>query len=286
MNTRMSSLTTDMSATTTADVIHPVAAPVLAMSPRRSARVYMLESKYELIKMTRLPAFAIPALGFPVMFYVLFGLLIPGGKGNSQTVATYLLATYAAFGVISIALFALGVGVATERGQGWLAVKRASPMPVSAYFTGKYIMTVLFAAALMLLICSVGVVFGHVRMSPAHWTALILVELLGGLPFCAIGLAIGYLAGPNSAAAVVNIVYLPMAFLSGLFIPVEMLPRLLQRVAPIFPPYHLARLALEAVGIEPASHAWVHVAALIGFGIIFTGIALFAYWRDEGRTYG
>lgn len=275
-----------MSATGTADITRPVAAPVLAMSFRRRARVYMMESRYELLKMMRLPAFVIPTLGFPVMFYVLFGLLIPGGRGGSQNVATYMLTTYTAFGVIGIALFALGVGVATERGQGWLSVKRASPMPVSAYFTGKYVMTVLFAAVLMVLMCSVGVVFGHVRMSAGHWTALVLVEILGGLPFCAIGLAVGYLAGPNSAAPVVNSVYLPMAFLSGLFIPVEMLPRFLQHVAPIFPPYHLARLALEAVGIEPASRAPVHVAALVGFGVLFTGIALLAYRRDEGRTYG
>lgn len=283
MNNSMNNST---SATITADIIRPIATPVLAMPPRRSAMVYVLESKYELIKMMRLPVFLVPALGFPVMFYVLFGLLIPGGKGDSRVVATYLLATYAAFGVISIALFALGAGVATERGQGWLSVKRASPMPISAYFTGKYVMTVLLAAVLILLICAVGVVFGHVRMSLAHWTALITVELLGGLPFCAMGLAVGYLAGPNSAAAVVNGIYLPMAFLSGLFIPVEMLPRFLRNLAPVFPPYHLARLALEAVGIESASHAWIHVAALTGFGVLFTGIALLAYRRDEGRTYG
>ncbi len=65
-----------------------------------------------------------------------------------------------------------------------------------------------------------------------------------------------------------------------------MLPRFLQTIAPVFPPYHLARLAIAAIGLTPASSAWTHVLALIGFGILFTGIALIAYRRDEGKTYG
>lgn len=259
-----------------------VAAPAVS-SP---FRVYRTEAKYELIKQIRIPAFMLPTIGFPIMFYVLFGLVMQYGPRGSNTAATYLLATYGAFGVIGIALFALGVGVAVERGQGWLAVKKASPMPLSAYFAAKYLTTLAIGLILMLLMCAIGALFGHVRMSAGHWIALITVETLGAVPFCAMGLAIGYLAGPNSAAAVVNILYLPMAFLSGLFIPAEMLPRFLQRFAVALPPYHLGRLALDAVGLEPASHALGHIAALIGFGVLFTIIALIAYRRDEGKTYG
>lgn len=257
-------------------------------SERRPApfRVYVTETKYELIKQLRIPAFMIPTIGFPIMFYVLFGLVMPSSGRDSQITATYMLATYGAFGVIGISLFALGVGVAVERGQGWLAVKRASPMPVSAYFTAKYVTTLVIGIVLMLLMCGIGTLFGHVRMSAGHWAALIAAETLGAIPFCAMGLAIGYIAGPNSAAAVVNIIYLPMAFLSGLFIPAEMLPKLLQRFAVALPPYHLGRLALDAVGIEPASHALGHIAALVGFLALFTIIAFIAYRRDEGKTYG
>ena len=268
----------------------PASAPSDRTVPtdRRSSplRVYMTEAKYELIKQMRIPAFMVPTIGFPIMFYVLFGLVMPSSGRDSQVAATYMLATYGAFGVIGISLFALGVGVAVERGQGWLTVKRASPMPVSAYFTAKYITTLVIGIVLMLLMCGVGIVFGHVRMSAGHWAALIAAETLGAIPFCAMGLAIGYIAGPNSAAAVVNILYLPMAFLSGLFIPAEMLPKFLQGFAVVLPPYHLGRLALDAVGVEPASHALGHIAALIGFGVLFTTIAFIAYRRDEGKTYG
>jgi ABC-2 type transport system permease protein len=249
-------------------------------------RVYLLEARYELLKMLRLPAFVVPTIGFPLMFYTLFGLVLPASGANAARTTSYLLATYGAFGVIGISLFALGVGVATERGQGWLAVKRASPMPVSAYFFGKYAMTVLFAVVLVALLALLGVAFGHVQLTATQWTSLALVNVLGGLPFCAMGLAVGYIAGPNSAAPIVNAIYLPMAFLSGLFIPASMLPKALQLVAPIFPPYHLGQLALKAAGVLPAKGAWANAAALLGFGVLFSIVALLAYRRDEGKTYG
>ncbi|MFI5238637.1 MAG: ABC transporter permease [Gemmatimonadales bacterium] len=264
----------------------PTVKPLVASKPPSPLRVYVVEAKYEIIKQMRIPAFMIPTIGFPIMFYVLFGLVMPGNGPTAPYAATYMLATYGAFGVIGIALFALGVGVAVERGQGWLAVKRASPMPVSAYFAAKYITTLVIGVILMLLMCAVGAAFGHVRMPASQWILLIIAETLGAIPFCAMGLAIGYLAGPNSAAAIVNIIYLPIAFLSGLFIPAEMLPKFLQGFAVALPPYHLGRLALDAVGIEAGSKAMGHVIALIGFGVVFTGIAFVAYRRDEGKTYG
>ena len=249
------------------------------------ARIYLLEAKSELLKLLRLPVFLVPTLGFPMMFYALFGLVLPTRQTGVQ-VSKYLLATYGTFGVIGIALFSLGVGVAVERGQGWLAVKRASPMPLSAYFFGKYVMTITFSSVLVALLCLMGIIWGDVRMPATQWAGLIAILTLGGIPFCAAGIAIAYLVGPNSAPALVNAIYLPMAFLSGLFIPTEILPSFLQSFAQFLPPYHLARLALTVVGIEPMSEVWIHLAALIGFAVAFTGLAVLSYRRDDGRTYG
>ncbi len=70
------------------------------------------------------------------MFYVLFGIVL-GNASDREDNATYMLATMGCFGVMAVALFGFGVSLAMERGQGWLQVKRASPMPVSAYSTGE-----------------------------------------------------------------------------------------------------------------------------------------------------
>ena len=63
-----------------------------------------------------------------------------------------------------------------------------------------------------------------------------------------------------------------MAFLSGLWFPVTMMPRVLQTLAPVWPSYHLNQLALGAVGF-PQSPALPHVLVLAGFTIGFLLLA-------------
>ena len=104
------------------------------------ARAYALEAKYEFLKVLRMPGYAIPSIAFPAMFYLLFGVMFGRGTVGGLTMATYLIATYGAFGVIGAALFGFGVGVAIERGQGWMMLKRASPMPPMAFFAAKLAM--------------------------------------------------------------------------------------------------------------------------------------------------
>lgn len=252
-----------------------------------NTRAYALEAKYEFYKHVRMPAYAIPSIAFPVMFYLLFGVMFGGGRAaGGTTVATYLLATYGAFGVIGAALFGFGVGVAVERGQGWMTLKRATPMPPFASFTAKVAMAALFGAIIIALLTAVGMAFGGVRIPLPQLLALAGTLVLGTVPFCAIGLALGYFAGPNSAVAIVNLVFMPMAFASGLWIPVEMLPPVVRAISPFLPPYHLAQLALGTIGTGVGAPAWTHVVTLAGFTALGLGFAWIGYRRDEDRTWG
>ena len=249
--------------------------------------VYLLEAKYEFLKLWRMPAYAIPSILFPVMFYALFGLTFGGSRAaGSTTVATYLLATYGAFGVIGVALFGFGVGVAVERGQGWMTLKRATPMPPLACFFGKLAMATLFASIIVTLLALLAVRYGGVSLPAATWARLIVTLILGAIPFGAMGLAIGYLVGPNAAPAIVNVIYLPISFASGLWIPIEVLPPFIQSIAPFLPPYHFAQLALGAIGAGAGAPMWTHLLMLAGFTAAGLGIAMWGYRRDEDKTWG
>ena len=260
--------------------------------PQRSFRslvaLFAKEAKYEVLKNTRIPIYAISTIVFPLMFYVLFGIVLtPSNPVNRSQDATYLLATMGTFGVMGASMFGFAVSLAMERGQGWLQVKRASPMPLPAYFTAKLFSAMLFSLAISLAMLSIGVVFAHVRLAPLQVVELVAVLVGATIPFGAIGLALGYIAKPNSAPAIVNLVYLPLSFCSGLWIPIFLLPKFLQKVAQALPPFHISQLALRAVGMsrETGSIAG-HVQALAGFTLLFLGIAVVLYRRDEGQLYG
>jgi ABC-2 type transport system permease protein len=247
-------------------------------------RIFAKEAKYEFLKSIRLPIFAVSTILLPVMFYVLFGLLL-GSKGSGP-ITTFLVATYGTFGVMGAALFGFGVGMTIERGQGWLELKRASPMPPYAYFAAKVTTSMIFSTIISVLLLTLGVVFGGVHLHPIQMVKMVLILVFGSIPFCALGLAIGYFAKPNSAPAMVNLIYLPLSFLSGLWIPVQMLPKTLQQIATFLPPYHLSQLALDVIGVGRGESPWWHVRALIGATLLFMGLARIGYQRDQGKLYG
>lgn len=246
--------------------------------------VVLAETRTEVLKAVRLPAFILPVLLFPAMFYALFGLVM-GGSVGSMAMPAYLLGSYGAFGVIGAALFGMGVSVAAERGQGWLTLKRATPMPPLAYFAAKVVMSIIVGAGITLMLAGLAVIFGDVRLPVLSWVLLFITLSLGAVPFCALGCVLGYTSGPTSAPAIANLIYLPMSFASGLWIPIQLLPDVMQRIAPALPPYHLARLAHGVIEGNITSAA-VHIAALTAFTALFLGAAVLAYRRDDDRTWG
>jgi ABC-2 type transport system permease protein len=252
-----------------------------------SLTIYVQEARYEFLKYLRLPIYSMSTILFPLMFYVLFGLLMnPHGTVGSLGVRTYLIATYGTFGVMGASLFANGAGVATERGLGWMQVKRASPMPPFAYFVAKFAVSMIFGGIVLTLLLLLGTVFGGVRIPLADAATLGAILVIGAIPFSALGLVIGLSVGPNSAPAIVNMIYLPLSFASGLWFPIEALPKFLQKLAVFLPPYHLAQIALGVVGLSNHKASSTHWQYLFGFTLVALGLAWVLFRRDEGKMYG
>ena len=266
----------------------PTAFAVPKRSFRQLAQLFAKEAKYEVLKNTRIPIYAISTVVFPLMFYVLFGIVLtPNNPVNRSQDATYLLATMGTFGVMGASMFGFAVSLAMERGQGWLQVKRASPMPLAAYFTAKLVSAMLFSLVISLALLAIGYTFAGVRLAPMQVLQLVGVLVAAAIPFGSLGLALGYIAKPNSAPAVVNLIYLPLSFCSGLWIPIFLLPHVLQQAARVLPPFHISQLALRAVGMSrDATPVGTHLQALAGFTLLFLGLAVVLYRRDEGQLYG
>src|SRR6202162_3106428 len=173
-------------------------------STKHTTRIYLKEAKYEFLKNLRLRVYTVSVITFPLMFYVLFGLVLNAKEAIGSTgVSTYLIATYGTFGVMGASLFGTASGLASDRGLGWLQVKRASPMPPFAYFTAKVLVSMGFSAIVVLLLILLGFSFGGVRLPAGEFCKLVATLVVGSIPFSAMGLALGYFAGPNSAPAAI-----------------------------------------------------------------------------------
>lgn len=247
---------------------------------RDTVGVYLREAVFQFWEHVRMPGFALPTLLFPTLFYAFFGLIF--AKSGDNQVAAYMLATYGSFGIMAPALFGFGVGVAMERERGILALKRVAPMPPMAYLSAKAAMAMLFALIIVLLLFVLAALFGGVALPRREWWLLAISLVAGTLPFCALGLAIGVRVGGQVSAALINLIYLPMSFLSGLWVPLRFFPHWLQEIAAALPAYHLSQIALGIVR-QGGGDFLAHLIYLLIFTAICAGFAQRGWRRIQDR---
>jgi ABC-2 type transport system permease protein len=249
-------------------------------------RVLLAQTRAELRVRWRVPAFSLTTLALPVVFFTFLGLpWTRTVRPDGVNVGAFLLASFGAYAVGSVMVYSFGIGVAVERGTKVDLLQRATPLPPAVVLAAKLLTALAFALLTLVVLIAYAALVGGVSEPPAVWAGLVGRLVVGSLPFVGLGFAIGYGAGPNSAPAFANLIYLPLAFASGLFVPPGQLPPLAQQAAPYLPTYHLGQLAWGALGAasEPlgASLAW-----LAAYAVIFFALAGRAYRREEARKFG
>ncbi|HEX4037256.1 MAG TPA: ABC transporter permease [Acidobacteriaceae bacterium] len=243
-------------------------------------RLFRKETRYEFVRLLRTKAFSLSVIGFPVMFYLLFG-----STNHGNFFARYLVASYSCMGVVSACLFGIGMGISMERAQGWLDLKQASPMPRLAYLMAKVLSCAAFSLVIVGVLFVLGITVGGATFTASEALRLSAVVLAAAPPFAAMGLFLSLLVPANSGPGIMNLIYLPMSFASGFWMPMRMLPHWLQAIAPFLPTFHLAQLALGIFGFaQPSGSMLVHWEALAGFTLLMLGAAWILFTRSEAKA--
>jgi hypothetical protein len=88
-------------------------------------KIFLREARYEFLRLSRTRSFALSIIGFPVAFYLFFGLIMNRGERiGSLSVAKYMLAGYAVFGMVGASLFGVGVALASDHAVSHLSRHR------------------------------------------------------------------------------------------------------------------------------------------------------------------
>ena len=243
----------------------------------RVVRAYLVEAKYESLRMLRAPAFAVPFLLVPVALYAFFGALAGSGSASNPNVPTFLYTGFSTFAAMGPAMFGFGLALALEREQGVFKLKRALPMPPPAYLFAKVLMAMFFTVLGAVSIAVAALALGRIQFSGARMVGILLILIAGTIPFCSIGLFIGARVSGRTAPAVVNVAYLAMVYLSGLFIP---LPASVRWIALFSPAFHLNQLCLAMAGAGSILLQSMHIAALAGVSVLFAGLTLRRLTRE------
>jgi len=240
-------------------------------------RLVAVHARTMTLELARQPSYVVPTLLFPAVFFLFFGA--PAAAGGAEA----RLATFAGFAVIGVAFFQFGVGIAAERASPWEAYVRTLPVGACARLVARILSAGAFAAVAAGAVVATAVATTSASLAASSWLELAAALGAGGVPFAALGVAIGYWAPPRGALPIANLLYLALSYAGGLWLRPESLPHLVERISPVLPTRALADVLVASAAGAPVP--WPACGALAGFTAVFTTCALCGYRRDEGRRY-
>ena len=218
---------------------------------------------------------------FPVMFLILFGLVFGNNdvEGTGLRYSQVLVAGIMASGLMSVTFVNLAIGITTERDEGSLKRLAGTPMPKASYFIGKIGMVLVCVIAEVALLMIIGLLFFglHLPSAPARWLTFGWVLVLGTIAATLLGIAASSVPrSAKSAAAVINLPFVALQFISGVYVPYSDLSGTVRIVASIFPLKWIAQgfrsvfLPDAFLRTEPGG-SWQHgqmALVLIGWSIL------------------
>jgi ABC-2 type transport system permease protein len=255
----------------------------------RTLRLTFVQVRYVNKTFWRNPAAAIFTFGFPLMFLVIFTVLLGHGMMHlgSRVIrqSTYYVAAMAAFGVITSSYTNVAMTVTFQRDAGILKRTAGTPLPAVSYFGAKVLHALFVALLLVFLTAAFGRVFYQADV-PTGMTLVrfLVMVVVGSTSFCALGVAVtSLIPNADSAPAIVNATILPLLFLSGIFIPLgNDAPAWVRFIARVFPVHHFAS-GLQAGFIgTPFSWTDVVVVAAWGVGGLIAALRFFSWEPHSG----
>ena len=240
-------------------------------------RLVLLHARAATLELLRYPAFSVPTLAFPALFFLLF--VAP----RSDADPNLLLASFAGFAVLAVAFFQFGVGIASERESPWERFVRTLPLRARVRFAARVLSAAVFGLGSAALVVAAALATTDAGLTAARWGGLAVALALGGIPFALLGIALGYWASPRSALPVANILYLVLSFTGALWTTPAHLPRSLAGLSPFVPTRQFGDVLWGAAqGRLWQPRAWL---LLLAWTVVFGALAAWGYRRDEGRRY-
>jgi ABC-2 type transport system permease protein len=171
---------------------------------------------------------------FPLLLYALLGSVY-GDEIDGVPAVDILLAGLFGYGAATTTFAGVAIYLVSRREAGVLKRVRATPLPPPTYFAAVLLsMLVVFALQSVTLLALGGLAFG--ASMPANWLGFAGAVVLGAACFSGLGVGIASLIrSAEGVSAVVNVIVLPMAFLSGSFGPTDEYPAFLQAIADVLP---------------------------------------------------
>ncbi|WP_349368685.1 ABC transporter permease [Salinarimonas sp.] len=220
----------------------------------------------------RQPGFWVPTILFPAMLYTFFG----AQSGGTQWAAN-AMASFCVYAVVGVGFFQFGVSIAQDRESPFEAWQRSLPRSLTAQWSARIVAAVMITALAVALVVAMALVLNAIRLDATAWARLALVCLVSVVPATLLGIALGTVASARAAVPLANLVYLPLAYLGGLWVPPMVMPSAIAAVSEWTPTRAMGELSWAAVSGDPFE--WSFVVLLLAWTLAAVLLASFVQLR-------
>ena len=211
---------------------------------------------------------------FPILLFALLTAVYNGHIGG-RPASWGLLAGMIGYGAANTAFAGLAITLVSRREIGILKRIRATPLPPAVYLTAVLVSIMIVFAIQVASLFALGRLLKSTPW-PTHLLSLVLSLALGAAVFAALGLAItGFIRSLEGSSAVLNVIVLPTAFLTGSFGPTRHYPKVLRAIGDVLPLKYL--LDLIKGNYLHGQQFWdkpLAIGVLAGWGILGMVVAL------------
>ena len=240
------------------------------------------------------------SLIFPFFFIYIFSEIFTGVGGGSVDSISYMLAGIV---IATVFEFALRISSSTidDMLSGFMKEVLVSPVSRLSIAMGQFLSSAIISTLQGFVILIVGFVIGFRIAEPITIVYIIFAMIFVGFVFAGFGLWLASITKSIQTFQIVSMaITMPMMFLSGAYMPIQMLPDTLQHVARFNPLTYTVMLfrgiSLEQMGasrdvllqLELAMQVgnftitpWMAIPILAAFGTIFLLLSTLTFTRVD-----
>lgn len=224
----------------------------------------------------RQPGFWIPTILFPAMLYAFFGAQSGGGRWAANAMASFTV-----YAVLGVGFFQFGVSVAQDRESTFATWQRSLPGSIAYQWVARLLASLIFVTMAVLLVIGVALMMAEITLNATAWMRLGVVCLMSSATATLMGIALGSLSSARAAVPLANLIYLPLAYLGGLWVPPILMPSAINAISQWTPTRAMGELSWAAINGTPWDAGYL--ALLLVWTLAAAGVAALAQVRNRQR---
>ena len=246
---------------------------------KKNLKLIGVHTFYQLLETLRQPMYVLTTLVFPAMFFSFFG--VPNAKDHTS--AVFLMGSFSCFAILGVVFFQFAVGLAQDNATPWMDYLKIIPSPSILFFIPRVINSLILSVLAVFAVILITVSFTPIVLDEIAWGIFAVNLLLFSLPFAFLGASLGYAIDGKAILPIANMVYLPLSFAGGLWVPPNMLPNSVQKVSEYLPSRFYAEIVWGTLLNKSIPEKYI--IGLFIYGLLFLGLGFLFFKRSRVKEF-